>query len=58
MEYKGCFADDAEDRLLGSAIKLQENMTQDVCRSYCKDYGAPFYATQVRELSSFGGART
>ncbi|CAN0084349.1 unnamed protein product, partial [Hapterophycus canaliculatus] len=45
-EYRGCFTDDQDDRLLGSAIKFQDNMTHTVCRTYCERFDSPFYATQ------------
>ncbi|CAN0407335.1 unnamed protein product [Ectocarpus sp. 12 AP-2014] len=45
-EYVGCFADDREDRLLGDEIKLQADMTQGACRTYCEERDAYFYATQ------------
>lgn len=43
----GCFADNPEDWVLGGEIMSQSDMTQAVCRTYCEDLDANFYATQV-----------
>ncbi|CAM9974029.1 unnamed protein product, partial [Pylaiella littoralis] len=44
--YMGCFADDTDDRVLGNEITGQGDMTPDVCREHCENYGSFYYATQ------------
>lgn len=45
-EYVGCYHDDTQDRVLTHTIAV-EGMTTAVCREYCSEKNAPYYATQV-----------
>lgn len=48
-EYVGCFADDAEARAMSDMVVIP-GMTTALCRNYCSDKGALYYATQVGAL--------
>lgn len=45
-EYVGCFHDDKADRVLAHRVTIS-GMTPAVCRDFCSDKDALFYATQV-----------
>ena len=45
-EYKGCYMDMKNDRVMGDMMKA-EMMTPVLCREHCMGKGVITYATQV-----------
>lgn len=46
-EYKGCYKDVKDDRLMDDLMRL-DNLTPDLCREHCMGKGVKTYATQVK----------